>query len=213
MRRLIVLPLIAAGLACAQQAFVLGNAVTAQRPGRPVPAEPWKVVAAEIQIALIENYSRTRGLEPTADEIAAVRAGMKAVTEVVADAAERLRRDLIRNGLDAESAAQQAEAFRAEESARTDRFVLTLIRYWKVGRELYRQHGGRVRLSAFGFQEPIDAMEQFLIEEERRGHFSIPDLRFRAQIWAVFQDKTGGDGMVGGAKAAAIFAKPPWERP
>lgn len=215
--RWIITLLLAAGLTRAQQprAYVLGQPVTGQRPGTPVQPEPWKAVAGQIQRALIENYSRKHGLEPTAQEVAALRARMKAATAgtVVGNAADELRETLIRNGVDEQTARRQARAFSAEESSRDEQFVLSLIRYWKFGRALFQKHGGRVRLSAFGFQDPMDAMERFLIEEEKLGNFSIPDPEFRAKVWAVFQDKTGGDGTVSGARAAEVFARPPWEQP
>lgn len=216
MHRIIVL-LLAAALAQAQppQAYVLGKPVSGHLPGTAVPAEPWKAVAGQIQWALIEDYSRKHGLEPTPQETATLRSRMKATTAgtAVRNSADELRETLIRNGTDVETATRQARAFAAEESLRNEQFVLSLIRYWKVGRALFQQHGGRVRLSAFGFQDPMDAMERFLVEQERLGNFSIPDPEFRSKVWAVFQDKTGGDGTVSGARAAEIFAKPPWEQP
>lgn len=216
MQRIIVL-LFAAVLVQAQppRAYVLGKPVDGQVPGTPVQPEPWKAVAGQIQRVLLEDYSRKHGLEPTPQETESLRSRMKAATagKAVRNSAEELRETLIRNGTDVETATRQARAFAAEESLRNEQFVLSLIRYWKVGRALFQQHGGRVRLSAFGFQDPMDAMERLLAEQERLGNFSIPDPEFRSKVWAVFQDKTGGDGTVSGARAAEIFAKPPWEQP
>lgn len=154
--------------------------------GKPLQHRPpaFKQMASDIKQALLEDYSVTHDLEPTPAEIKAVDQGMS-----------------------------QATGRPASPHPIHRQFTLGLIRNWKVGRALYAKYGGRVRLSAFGFHDPMDAWEQFLIQQERAGSFAIPDPTSRAAIWAVFQDKSGGDGTVSGAKAAAIYATPLWEQP
>ena len=193
------------------QALVLGKPVFGRGAGGVAQA---KQIASEIRSALMGEYARTHGLAATAAEIAAVRGrmgfeGRGASSKLT----EQYRQDLLRSGLDAKTATARVSEFTERANAREQQMVLDLIQWWKVGRAVFEEYGGgRVRLSAFGFQDPMDAMERFLVEEERRGSFTFPDARVRALVWAVFQDKSGGDGTVSGARAREIYAKPLWEQ-
>lgn len=192
------------------QALVLGKPVFGRGAGGVAQA---RQIASEIRSALMGEYARTHGLAATATEIAAVRRRMGLDGRGASKLVEGYRQDLLRSGLDETTAAERVREFTQRANARDEQMVLDLIQWWKVGRAVFEEYGGgRVRLSAFGFQEPMDALERFLVVEERRGSFTFPDGRVREMVWAVFQDKGGGDGTVSGARAREIYAKPLWEQ-
>jgi len=90
-----------------------------------------------------------------------------------------------------------------------DTFFRSLITHFKLNRELYRKHGGRVALSAFGFHLAKDAVVAELRSLEHTGELRIPDGR-RTEFYE-YLSKTPGDGVVTGAAAAAAFRDAPWE--
>ena len=89
--------------------------------------------------------------------------------------------------------------------------VSALVQNWKVQRSLYRRYGGKVLLSSFGFNVAIDATNQFLREEEKRGSFEVFDPALRAAFWKAVTEETWADGVVTGPSADEVFAKPPWQ--
>jgi hypothetical protein len=209
MRYLLVGMLSVAALAQDPVAFVLGTPIhIPEWDGGSVTPDQWKALAAQIQLPLLEHYAKVHHLEPTSEEMAALRP--LTVNPVTSQLSEELRARLRGSGLDQRAADEQVKAFVDKENQKTEAFVAGMVQFWKVGRALYRQYGGRVRLTGFG-PEPFDAIERFLIEEERRGNFSVPDPQGRAAIWAVFVDKSGASRVVMGARADASYATAPWE--
>lgn len=59
------------------------------------------------------------------------------------------------------------------------------IRYWKMNQQLYRDYGGRVIFQQMG-PEPLDAMREFLKEEQAKGSFSFKDAGIEADFWKYF---------------------------
>lgn len=132
---------------------------------------------------LFEQYAKEKGLLPTEDELRSMSALFDKVREPGME-----RTDLEAN------------------------FIRSLVLNWKVGRDLHRQHGGRVALSSLGFHQPIDAMAVFFKEQERQGALEIHDPELRETFWQELKAGTWGDGMVAGEEARRIFATPIWEQ-
>lgn len=118
------------------------------------------------------------------------------------------------------SAAELAAAGRrmklAREDARArqiqDQFVYLIIANFKLNRLLYTRHGGRVALSAFGTHLATDAWLQEMADLERQGYLRFHQPGFRRDL-IDYLEQYRGDGVVQGARAREIFARPIWEAP
>jgi hypothetical protein len=86
-----------------------------------------------------------------------------------------------------------------------------LIGRWKLNRELYREHGGRVIFQQLG-PEPLDAYRSFFENRQREGAFEIHEKAFEAEFWRYFRDGSLHSFMEP-ETAAEAFEVPPWERP
>lgn len=111
---------------------------------------------------------------------------------------------------------QELEAVRAKfpPNARQGRageyFIKLIADNFKAQRALYRKHGGRVALSAFGTHIAIDGTvaEMKLLEKSGQISFATPALRD-----AFYQKllNTRGDGLTQGKNADEAFAHAPWD--
>jgi heat shock protein HslJ len=86
----------------------------------------------------------------------------------------------------------------------------SMIRQWKLNRELYRQYGGRVIYQQLG-PEPLDAYRQYLEERQAAGDFTIHEKAFEAEFWRYFRDDSMHDFFEPGSEDSA-FEVAPWER-
>lgn len=88
----------------------------------------------------------------------------------------------------------------------------SVIRQWKINRELYKEYGGRIIYQQLG-PEPLDAYRQFLRERQRAGVFEIHDAAMEASFWRYFTDESMHTFMEsGGDDEARAFSIPPWEQ-
>jgi hypothetical protein len=91
-----------------------------------------------------------------------------------------------------------------------DSFITAIATNFKAQRALYRKHGGRVALSAFGTHIAIDATvaEMKLLEKSGQVSFTSPAIRD-----AFYQKllNTRGDGLTQGKNADEAFAHAPWD--
>ncbi len=60
-----------------------------------------------------------------------------------------------------------------------------IINSWKIKKALYQQYGGRVIFQQAG-HEPVDALRDFLREEEKKGSFRILDGQCREKFWEYY---------------------------
>ncbi len=96
------------------------------------------------------------------------------------------------------------------ESRVGDWMVQLIATHFKLQRALYRKHGGRVALSAFGTHTAVDATAAELKLLEKQGKLGFTDAQAREAFYRAITEAPG-DGVVKGEKAAAAFAVPPWE--
>lgn len=88
----------------------------------------------------------------------------------------------------------------------------SIIRQWKLNRELYNEYGGRIIYQQLG-PEPLDAYRQFLVERQRAGAFTIHDPDMETSFWRYFNDESIHTFMEpGGEDEARAFRVPPWEQ-
>ena len=85
----------------------------------------------------------------------------------------------------------------------------SIIRQWKINRQMYGEYGGRVIYQQLG-PEPLDAYRRFLEEQQRDGAFTILDKSLEAVFWQYFTDDTRHTFFEKGSEAGA-FELPPWE--
>ncbi|HEX5719591.1 MAG TPA: hypothetical protein VF179_25750 [Thermoanaerobaculia bacterium] len=187
-----------------------------------------KQLAALVQQRLLDSYAQRHGLEPTEAELRALLRSFEEAAKGAEESMKRAKEERIagirkkleapaldpaeRTRLTAELANWERSPTGRDAKAReADPMISALAQNWKVQRSLYRQYGGRVLLSSFGFHVAIDAMRQFLQEEEKRGSFEIPDPDLRAAFWAAVADETWADGVTSGRGAEDVFATPPWQ--
>ena len=86
----------------------------------------------------------------------------------------------------------------------------SVIRQWKLNRELYKQYGGRIIYQQFG-PEPLDAYRQYFEERQAAGDFKIENPDFESEFWRYFKDDSIHSFFEPGTEESA-FATPPWER-
>jgi hypothetical protein len=133
------------------------------------------------------EYLRSNGLEPTEVELGAARARFGLVQP------EKRERS-------------------AKEREIDDKFTFGLVANFKLQRDVYRKHGGRVVLSAFGFDVAKDAMIAELQEWEKAGRWRFASAKLRKGVFE-YLGTMRGDGVVEGERAKEVFAQPIWIAP
>ena len=89
--------------------------------------------------------------------------------------------------------------------------VQRTVRSFYLSHALWKKHGGRIMLSAFGPCVAKDALIQEMRALERVGALKFPGgATLRADLYRYIGD-AGGDGVISGERAREFFAKPPWE--
>ena len=61
----------------------------------------------------------------------------------------------------------------------------TFIEQWMINKALYQQYGGRIIFQQTG-PEPLDAIHDYLIEQQKKGAFKILEKSFEAPFWEYF---------------------------
>jgi hypothetical protein len=89
----------------------------------------------------------------------------------------------------------------ASTGPQADWFTKLLVTSAKLQRTLYKKHGGRVALSAFGAHTAIDATLAELKILERDGRLKFFDAKLRDEVYNEISN-TRGDGVVSGKSAA-----------
>ncbi len=187
-----------------------------------------KQLAAQVQKRLLDSYAERHRLKPTEAELRPVLRTFEKTSKEVEESMRRVRQQRVeeirkklkapaldaaeRARLTADLASWERIPIGLKDQAReADPMISNLVQHWKVQRSLYQSYGGRVLLSSFGFNVAIDAMKQFLREEEKRGSFEIFDPGLRAAFWTAVADEAWADGVTTGRSADEVFATPPWQ--
>ena len=84
------------------------------------------------------------------------------------------------------------------------------IEQWMINRALYQQYGGRVIFQRGG-PEPLDAMRDYLKEQQQKGAFRILEKSFEAPFWEYFvTDSKHSFFKQGSKEEKQAFEKPWW---
>jgi heat shock protein HslJ len=143
---------------------------------------------------LFDRYAAKQGIEVTDAEIGTY--------------VENLKRGMEAEGLTAVDDLTPEEA--AQVDAMRREMARSIIRQWKINRELYRAYGGRVIYQQLG-PEPLDAYRQFLKERQEAGAFTIHQKTFEDAFWRYFTDDSMHTFFEPGEESSA-FQVPPWEQ-
>lgn len=91
-----------------------------------------------------------------------------------------------------------------------DTFITAIATNFKAQRALYRKHGGRVALSAFGTHIAIDATVTEMKLLEKSGLVTFATTAIRDAFYQKILNNRG-DGLTQGKNADEAFAHAPWE--
>ena len=84
------------------------------------------------------------------------------------------------------------------------------IEQWMVNKELYQQYGGRI-IYQQGGPEPLDALRDYLKEQQKYGAFKILEKSFEAPFWDYFVNDSKHDFYKQGSEEERqAFGTPPW---
>ncbi|MCK5850826.1 MAG: hypothetical protein KAH23_07915 [Kiritimatiellae bacterium] len=86
------------------------------------------------------------------------------------------------------------------------------IEQWEINKALYLQYGGRIIGQQMG-PEPLDAMREYLKEQQKKGAFKILDKSFEAPFWDYFVNDSKHDFYKQGSEEERqAFGIPPWRK-
>jgi hypothetical protein len=165
-------------------AMVLGEEVRTTDPAQMQEA---------ILARLFDDYAAQHDIEATDAEISMF--------------IEALKRGMRDDGLTTQDELTPDEAAKLETMRRD--MARSIIRQWKINRQLYGEYGGRVINQQLG-PEPLDAYRRFLEEQYRAGAFAILDKSLETSFWQYFTDDSRHTFLEPGSEASA-FEIPPWE--
>ena len=87
-----------------------------------------------------------------------------------------------------------------------------IIEQWMINKALYQQYGGRIIYQQLG-PEPLDAMRDYLKEQQQKGAFKILEKSFEAPFWDYFVNDSKHDFFKPGSKEEKqAFGKAPWQQ-
>jgi hypothetical protein len=86
------------------------------------------------------------------------------------------------------------------------------IEQWMINKALYQQYGGRI-IYQQGGPEPLDAVRNYLKEQQQNGAFKILVKSFEAPFWEYFVNDSKHDFYKQGSKEEKqAFGKAPWQQ-
>jgi hypothetical protein len=136
---------------------------------------------------LLMRFAREQKLEPTRAELQAfTRSSERAVARVREELrADPAQADALATMEKEDAEVAQLRAADPAQAAEFDAFKAKLARgwvlSWKVQRALHRRYGGDVIFQQAGL-EAVGALAPFLLEQERRGLWRIPDPALRERL-------------------------------
>jgi len=107
---------------------------------------------------------------------------------------------------------EESESKRDPEAALKDKQVVAkaFIEQWMINKALYQQYGGRIIFQQSG-PEPLDAMRDYLKEQQQKGAFRILEKSFEAPFWEyLVTDSKHSFFKQGSADEKQAFDKPWW---
>lgn len=134
-----------------------------------------------------QEFARIQRLEPTAAELNEV---LRLMDEVGPPPSGAARPD-------------SPEAIQRRKSIQSV-FAAEIVRLAKINQFLWKKHGGRLVLSAFGTHLASDAHWAEIVELEKRGVVQFSDAGVRSELQR-YLASYGGDGVVTGTRAGEVL--------
>jgi hypothetical protein len=109
---------------------------------------------------------------------------------------------------------EESENKQDPEAALKDKQTVAkaFIEQWMINKALYQQYGGRI-IYQQGGPEPLDAMRDYLKEQQQKGAFKILEKSFEAPFWDYFVNDSKHDFFKPGSKEEKqAFGKAPWRQ-
>jgi hypothetical protein len=98
----------------------------------------------------------------------------------------------------------------ADPALKDMQFVASaFIEQWKVNKSLYQQYGGRIIFQQTG-PEPLDAIHDYLKEQQKKGVFKILEKSFEAPFWEYFVTDSKHSFYAQGSEAERQAFDQPW---
>jgi beta-lactamase regulating signal transducer with metallopeptidase domain len=135
------------------------------------------------------QQERARELEQLRDEVADLDGRLQSGALSVQETARSSKRleDVQSQIATIEKAPKRYEIFGNDE--KQDRFFAEWqVRNWNLQASLYRRYGGRAVWQQAG-NEALDAMRDYLRDQERDGKFTIHDASLRERFWKIYAPK------------------------
>ncbi len=85
---------------------------------------------------------------------------------------------------DSESNQEKEEVLKVQQT-----IAKSIIEQWMINKALYQQYGGRIIGQQMG-PDPVDAVHDFLKEQQRKGAFKILDKSFEEFFWEYFVNES-----------------------
>ena len=173
----------------------------------PLPPLVATVLGTEIRAASAAEMQQAV-LTPLFDRYA-TKQGITVIDEEIDGYVEQMQRAMAADpNLSTDKDITPEEAAQVAETRR--QMGYSMIRQWKLNREIYRQYGGRVIYQQLG-PEPLDALRQYFEERQAAGDFTFHEKAFEAEFWRYFRDDSMHEFLKPGTEAAA-FRATPWKQ-
>ena len=114
---------------------------------------------------------------------------------ITAEKKQRLQSELeTLQSIDQYETAEETENEQAQEAILNIRQAMAraFIEAWMVNRALYQQYGGRIIYQQTG-PEPLDAIHDYLQEQQQKSSFRILEKSFEASLWEYFLNDSKHD--------------------
>ena len=164
-------------------------------------------------IALIDGFMRDDQKKNDARRVA-IQQQLKAGS-LSAEQTKQLQSELASlDVLHKQALAEEGSSKQEKEKVRKIRETMakSSIEQWMINKALYLQYGGRIIGQQMG-PEPLDAMHNYLKEQQKKGAFKILEKSFEAPFWEYFVNEGKHDFYKQGSEEEKrAFDKAPWQQ-
>ena len=164
-------------------------------------------------IALIDGFMRDDQKKNDARRVA-IQQQLKAGS-LSAEQTKQLQSELASlDVLHKQALAEEGSSKQEKEKVRKIRETMakSSIEQWMINKALYLQYGGRIIGQQMG-PEPLDAIHNYLKEQQKKGSFKILEKSFEAPFWEYFVNEGKHDFYKQGSKEEKrAFDKAPWQQ-
>lgn len=229
-----MLSLSAAQLHAVESYGNLEDPVVAEVLGMQIRTKNPEEMQYVINQKLIQNYARQKKIEASQDDIDLYIAAMDQLTrderkkndarraqiqqQLKAGSSSDVQTKQLQSELDTLETIHQYDLQGEKESKQDSGAALkdkqfvarAFIEQWMINKALYQQYGGRIIFQQSG-PEPLDAIHNYLKEQQQKGAFRILEKSFEAPYWEYYvTDSKHSFYKQGSEEEKQAFDKPWW---